>query len=146
MDKLTKNHLKWAVIISSALMIITWLAIPAIDVMGKVKFTMLKFITSSELNPGFFRVLIILLLLLAPIYVVMALYKDSESLQKIKGIFNYNKKILFSIPLIVMVLFILVFATQSGMGLAIGSYFYLIAAIVVCATAFVKPIDGDPED
>lgn len=143
MEKLTKNHLKWAVLVSAAVMLITWFFIPAVDVMGKIKISMVQFITSSDLHPSFFWILIIILLLLAPIYVGLAVMQDKEALKSLQPIFKYDKRILFAIPFVLIVIFFLIFATQQGFSMAIGSYLYLIAAIVVCATAFVKPIDGE---
>ena len=110
MDKLTKNHLKIAVLVSAALMLITWFAFPAIDVLGKIKLSMLDFISNSDLRPGFFWIIILILLLLAPIYVGLAAMKENEALVKLKPIFNYDKRILFSIPLALIVVFILYFS------------------------------------
>lgn len=123
------------VVIASALMILAFIALPVISVSGfGFSATMLDMLMK---NSSVMYTFLLLLILLAPIYLILDVYREKLSfMEKIK----IPSKIASLVPLVCFIIY--TFAFSSGKGITpdkgSGYYIYALAAIVVAALPFIK--------
>lgn len=123
------------VVIASALMILAFIALPVISVSGfGFSATMLDMLMK---NSSVMYTFLLLLILLAPIYLILDVYREKLSfMEKIK----IPSKIAPLVPLVCFIIY--TFAFSSGKGITpdkgSGYYIYALAAIVVAALPFIK--------
>ena len=83
-----------------------------------------------------------ILIPLAPIIVALYVYQDLPQLASLKKYLSYDKRIVYALPIICLLMFYVVFSTDKDVKafhveLAIGFTFYLIAAVIVFGLPFV---------
>lgn len=125
------------VVVASALMILAFIGLPVISVSTfGFSATMLEMLFK---NSSVMFVLLQLLMLLAPIYLILDVYRDRLTfMEKIK----IPAKIVSLIPVICFIIFTIVLSSGSGRGVkpdkGSGYYIYLLASIVVAVLPYVK--------
>ena len=125
------------VVIASALMILAFIGLPVISVSTfGFSATMLDMLMK---NSSIMFTLLQLLMLLAPIYLIMDVYRDRlPFMEKVK----IPTKITSLIPVVCFIIFTIVLSSGSGRGIKpdkdSGYYIYLLAAIAIAILPFVK--------
>lgn len=123
------------VVIASALMILAFIGLPVISVSTfGFSATMLDMLMK---NSSIMFTLLLLLMLFAPIYLILDVYRDRlPFMDKIK----IPTKIALLVPIICFIIYTIVLS--SGKGITpdkdSGYYIYLLAAIVIAILPFVK--------
>lgn len=122
-------------VIASALMILAFIALPVISVSGfGFSATMLNMLMK---NSSVTYTFLLLLMLLAPIYLILDVYREKMSfMEKIK----IPSKMASLIPIICFIILAINIATGKGVTPDKGSgyFIYALAAIAVAALPFIK--------
>lgn len=125
------------VVIASALMILAFIGLPVISVSTfGFSATMLDMLMK---NSSIMFTLLLLLMLLAPIYLIIDVYRDRlPFMEKVK----IPAKIASLIPVVCFIIFTIVLSSGSGRGIKpdkdSGFYIYLLVAIVIAVLPYVK--------
>ena len=122
-------------VIASALMLLAFIALPVISVSGfGFSATMLDMLMK---NSSVMYTFLLLLMLLAPIYLILDVYRERLSfMEKIK----IPSKMASLIPIICFIILAITIATGKGIAPDKGSgyFIYALAALVVAALPYIK--------
>lgn len=136
-----KNTQKLGIIIGSALMLISHLFLAMVSFMGYSS-TMFKAIgTTTE----FYVKMLLVLLLLAPIYLLLSAFSDHEALKSLRPIFRVNLRMASLIPLALLLL--LTMKLNGGDIVPVlgwGYNLYMLAAFFVAYLANKETVDAHP--
>lgn len=125
MDKLSKEQISLFTVIAAVLMLLAFFFFNLLPG-GWHTVTPWKLLTEGR--PGFLGYVFLILLLLVPIYLCLYAYRDAKPLEPLKPIFAIPSKLVYALPLILMV--VLLFYSLIDQGMA-AIWVYLLGAAAV---------------
>jgi len=136
-----QNTNKLGMVVGCAVMLISHLFLPLVSFMGYSS-TMTKAISTTD---SFFLKLLLVLMLLAPIYLLLSAFSDNEALKSLRPIFRINLRMASLIPIVLVLLFSwFMNSREIRPVMEWGFSLYLLAAMCVAFMANKETVTAHP--